>query len=604
MKDLIRSEWRRFRLVALAAGLAHGLALLLMSRAMDVLQLGYGDQAAFVVVYMLLGLTLALLQVGSYRQTSRWLWLIHRPLPPTRIFAALAISALAQLSVAILLPLLVFVAGTHALTTHVVDVRHYVAIFFALAFAFMAWLAGAHASTSRSKAAVAVLLAPILLALHPASVAWLLLPVVICMAWLAFIARHSFRADRSAPIARHTVLLVSALPLQLGFFLLVFQLSRGGIALVDLLGRSPGRTVLQGDSDVDVDAMVRNLTQAFVAKGLEGSADPRVAGWREQLPLLRYATVQPDLDRFPVRHQLGNVAEPWWDDERSIKWTFSHDRMMYHGRNPTTGESRGWWGTGGIESRERFAEVPASGMTRSTLFAIDHESQRQHELISLPAGEWFVGKPVQALDRVLLQTNKRVLAYRENRETLSRFAPPILDWQLALDQDEFAPMVNVFELLDGWLVSLHYFDSRELASFESLNKPWQQVVYIDAAGQSAVVGERSGVRGSNVSLGGSTSVPVSSWWVSPPLYALAHTPDLLDTGLTQPPHFMPLPRIPLFQALAVALMILSLASAHWWLRGTRASASRRGLWLVSCALIGFPAFLSLVCLEPRQAACS
>ncbi len=604
MKDLIRSEWRRFRRLALIVALAHGLSLLLMSRAMDVLQLGYEDQGMFVVVYMLLGLTLALLQVGSYRQTSRWLWLIHRPLPPSRIFGALALSAVAQLAVAVFAPLFLFVAGTDALTTHVVDARHYVSIFHALAFAVMAWLAGAHASTSRSKAAVAVLLAPIILALHPASVWWLLLPVAACIVWLVFIARHSFRADRAAPIARHSVLLLTALPLQLGFFLLVFQLSRASIALVDLLGRSPGRTVLQGDADVDVDAMVRNLNQAFMAKALEGSQDPRVAGWVEQLPLLQSATVPPDLERFPIRHQLGNVAQPWWDDQRSIKWTFSHDRMMYHGRIPTTGESRGWWGTGGIESRERYAEIPASGMTRSMIYAIDHETQRQHELIRLAAGEWFVAKPVHALDRVLLQTNKRVLAYREDRQALLPFAPPVLDWQLPLAQGEHAPMVNIFELLDGWLVSLHYFDARELQSFESLNEPWQQVVHIDADGQSTVVGERLNIRGSKVSIGGASAVPLSSWWVSPPLYALAHAPDLLDTGLTQPPRFTPLPRVPLFQALAIALMLVSLASAHWWLRGTNVRASRRSLWLVSCGLVGIPAFLSLVCLEPRKAACS
>ncbi len=38
-----------------------------------------------------------------------------------------------------------------------------------------------------------------------------------------------------------------------------------------------------------------------------------------------------------------------------------------------------------------------------------------------------------------------------------------------------------------------------------------------------------------------------------------------------------------------------------YMRNTRMAASRRRLWLVSCALLGLPAFLSLVCLEPRRA---
>jgi hypothetical protein len=604
MNDLLRSEWRRFRRLSLIVALFHGVALLLMSRAFDVPQMGYEDQAAMLAVYMLLGLVLAVLQVGSYRQTSRWLWLIHRPLPPSQIFAALAFSALAQLSVAILAPLVVFLVATHAFTNQVVDSRHYVALVVVLAFAMMAWLAGAHASTSRSKAAVAVLLAPLMLALHLASVWWLLVPVLLCVAWLAFIARHGFRADRAAPIVRHTVLLLTALPLQLGFFLLVFQLSKTGVAVVDLLGRSnTGRTVLSTDSDVDVNAMVRNIHVGTLTKGLEKSRDSRVAAWREQLPLLEMIELNPDIDRFPVRNQLGNVARPWWDDQRNIKWTFSHDRMLFRGRDGRTGASRGWWGTQGIGGDTPYAEVPAFGMTRDVLYAIDQDTQRQHQLVRLPAGEWFVARPVKALDRTLLQTNRRVLAYRANREALSQFAPPELDWQISLVKDAPIPgSVIVAELLDGWLVSLYYYDGREFDGFESLINAWQQVYHIDPDGKATIVGERRNVHGENITVG-SVAVPVASWWVSPPLYALAHTPDLLNTGMTKLPRFEPLPDVPLFYPLAISLMLISLAAGYMWLRGAQVRPSRRRLWLVSCALIGVPALLSMVCLEPRKTAC-
>ncbi|MBI4885827.1 MAG: hypothetical protein HY824_01930 [Acidobacteria bacterium] len=604
MNDLIRSEWRRFRRLALIVALCHGAALLLMSRVVDVPQLGYEDQGAMLAVYMLLGLTLALLQVGSYRQTSRWLWLIHRPLPPARIFAALALSALATLGVAVGAPLLVFLAATHVITTQVVDTRHYVALLIALAFVMMAWLAGAHASTSRSRAAVAVLLAPLMLALHLASIWWLLLPVLLCLAWLVFVARHSFRADRAAPIARHGVLLLTALPLQLGFFLLLFQLSKQGLALAELLGRSsPGRTVLATDTDVDIGALLRNLGQSFFRKGLDASRDARATAWREQLPLLPMAGIEPDLERFPVRHQLGNVAAPRWDDKRNIKWTFSHDRMQFLGRDALSGATRGWWGTGGLGSPERFADVPAFGMTPSILYAIDDDTQRQHALVELPQGEWFTGRPVRALDRLLLLSNKRLLSYRLDRDAPAAFSPPKLDWQLPLATKEPAPHVSIVELLDGWLVSLFYSDSREFDGFDSLTDPWQQVVFVDADGRSTVVAERRGIHDHHLSVTGSVMVPVASWWVSPPLYALAHVPDLLDTGLTQAPRFDPLPRVPLFYPLALGLMLLSLAAGYCWLRGTRVSTSRRRLWLGSCALLGVPAFLSLICLEPRTTAC-
>jgi hypothetical protein len=587
--------------LAAIVAVCHGIGLVLISRVADVSQLGHDDQGALLVVYVLVGLTLSLLQVGSYRQGSRWLWLIHRPLPPSRIFAALALSALAALSVAVIAPLLLFLLAADVLTTQVVDSRHYVALFHVLTFTMMAWLAGSHACTSRHRLTVIVLLAPLLMAWHMASVWWLFPPVLIALAWLVFIARHSFRADRDAPIARHRVLLLTALPLQLAFFVIGFQFTKAGVGLVNLLSRSPGRTILATDTDVDVNAAVRNIDITFFAKGLERGRDARVPGWREQLPLLKMGGVQPDIARFPVRHQFGNLAPPRWDDKRNIKWTFSHDRMLFLGREPNTGTTHGWWGTHGVDSLTPFGEVPVSGMTRRTLYVVDDETQRQHELVRLPEGEWFTGRPVNALDRLLLLTNKRLLVYRPDREALSSFAPPALDWQLPLAPGEAAPLaVSLVELLDGWLVSLFYSDAREFDGFKSFIDPWQQVVHIDTNGASTVIAERRGIHDHSVSFTGSVLVPVASWWLSPALYSVAHVPDLLETGLTQPPRFEPLPRVPMFYVMALALMLVSVAGGHAWLRGTQTTASRRRLWLGSCAVLGLPALLSLMCLEPRR----
>ncbi len=602
MKDLFFSEWSRFRRHTFIVFVVHALALLFLSRVTNVLQMPYEDHGAMLLIYILLGITLAVLQVGSYRKPSQWLWLIHRPLAPARIFASLALSALAMLALAVLLPLLVFVLATDVITTQVVDSRHYVVLIHVLAFTMMAWLAGTLACVSRHKATIAVLIAPLLLALHLASVWSLLLPVFICLAWLSWIAMHSFRADKFAPIARTSVLLLTALPLQLAFFLLVFQLSKVGIEAVELVKSSyPAKTVLE--SDPNVAAMLRSFSQDTVIKGLKDSRDPRADSWRQQLPLLDVADVSPDIERFPVRNQIGNLSTFWWDEKRSIEWTFSHDRMMFHGRDPKTGEDRGWWGTTGAGEPQSFAQIPVLTMTSDTLYAIDDTTQRQYELLRLPSGEWFTGRPVRGLDRLLVLTNKRMLAYRADRRNASPFAAPLLDWQLALDSGRNgAPQVNVAELLDGWLVSFFYFPGQEMDGFEGLVLPWQQVVYVAADGASEVVGERRNIRGVNVTIGGGPAVPKASWWLSPLLYTLGRWPDsALDKGLVQPISLAPLPEIRVFYPVALALMLISLGLGYWWLRGAPINKTRRHLWLASCALLSLPAFLSMMCLEPRAA---
>jgi hypothetical protein len=601
MNDLFRSEWRRFRGLALIVALLHAAALFLLSRAVEVQQLGNEDQGMMLVVYMILGLVLAMLQVGSYRRTSRWLWLIHRPVSIAKIFAAQALAAFALLGLAILLPLILFLLGTEFLTSRVVDVRHYVSSVLGLAFVMMAWFAGAFASTSRSKFAICVLLGPLVLLLHTASVWALTAPVVLGVIWMAFIARHGFRADRNAPITRTGVLWITAIPLQIAFFLFAFQASKAGYAVVKLLARSnPGRTVLESDTDFDVEAYLRSLRQSFVAAGLEESGDPRAPLWREQMPMLEITSLSPDVHRFPVRHQFGNDARPWWDDLRGIQWTFDHDRMLFRGRRGTTGEPIGWWGTGGAASNEVFSEAPLHPLTRSVLYEIDPDSQRQREWIRLPDGEWFVGKPVRGGHRLLVLTNRNLSAYRPEPGARFDSAPPKLDWQVPFARNEVPVQVDVAELLDGWLVSLFYCEDREFDGFDSLAAPSQQVLFVSSEGDPVVVGERRNLSGIGISLGDSLTIPAASWWISPPLQIVTRAAEVLfDTGKTRRPGLEFRPAVAGFYSLALALAALSVAGAYLRLRRCRLPRGRRPFWLMSCALFGLPALLSMVVLEPR-----
>jgi hypothetical protein len=601
MRDLFLSEWRRFRGLALLVAGLHALALAFLSRVTFLLQRGADDHLAMLLLYLLLGLALAAVQVGSYRRPSQWLWLVHRPLPPARIFAALALAALALLALAVLLPLAGFVLLTDLATTQVVDARHYGALLHVLAFTAMAWLAGAHACISRHPVTVLVLLAPLVLALHLASVWTLLGPTLFCLAWLAWITLHGFRPDRSAPIARAAVLLPTAIALQLGFFVLGFQLARGAVGAYELARQAaPGRTVLEGDPEAET--LQRNFAQDFLFRGLDGSGDPRAPLWREQLPLLEVAELSSDLERFPLRHQFGNLDSPRWDESRGLQWNFSHDAMRYHGRNPTSGDVAGWWGTRGAGEGDDFDAVPLGNLTPSTLYAVDGEAQRQHELLRLPDGERFVGAPVAAFDRLLVLTDRHVRAYAAPADAVTPFAARRLDWSLPLPAGDPRPVhVSVAELLDGWLVSVFHYAGPEFEGFDGLVRQSQRVWYVDADGTATPVAPEREIRGHSITLGGSPRVPQAAWWLSPPLYLLARAPEaLLELGLVRRTQPLAWPMVPRFVWLAAGGALLSLLLAAWWLRGTGVAPARRALWLLLCVLAGLPGLCSLLCLEPRR----
>ncbi|MGB8635953.1 MAG: hypothetical protein WCD66_13485 [Rhodanobacteraceae bacterium] len=605
MKDLIFSELRRFRWLALLAFIVHFLGLMFLNRISDLMQQPFTGSLVLLFIYMAAGLVLAIVQIGSYRKPSQWAWLIHRPLAPARIFAAMAVSSLILLGLAIFVPLLLLLLGTDLLTTRVVDLRHYLMAVHVFAFAMMAWMAGAHACVSRSRFAVAVLFAPLLLALHLISTVMLFLPVGIALAWLTFVALKSFRANREASIRDHGTLLATALPLQIGLFLLCvvvwrFLFVTGGI----LLGVDPLNTEFPPRGGLV--ATERAKPDQQIALGLAGSEDPRAASWREQLPLLEPLRMGPNLTRFPVREQMSNLPQQsgWYDKERNIRWTFSHDDMLFHGRNPESGVGKGLFGLGGVGDDTPFKSVPVLSdhgdlLTRHALYGLDTKAQSLTLRLTLRDGEQFTDMPQRKFNRMLLLTNQRLLAEREDERAAVTIKPLVADWQLALPRGpQNLDIATVAELMDGWLVSFVYDNGMRQIGFNQFNvsaQPWQQVLFIDADGRPGVVGERQIIPDF-------PAVHRSDWWLSPPLDVLTMVPEAtLDKGFTWP---MPLRLMPKAGSLYVAwlcLLLLSLAGAWWWLRGTRVSPARRGVWLASCAIIGLPALFSLFMLEPREA---
>lgn len=603
MKDLFLSELRRFRTMTVIAGVLHLLVLQFLNRMNDLLQLTYFEGAPFFGFYLLLGLGFALIQIGSYRKPSQWLWLIHRPLPSQQIFGALALAALTVLALVMLLPMLILILGTELFTSKVVDARHYMTAVHLLAFAMMAWFAGAHACLSRHKAAAAVLPVPVLLSMHLISVWWLLLPVSLALAWLGWITLKSFRANREAPVQGHATLLLTALPLQLGLFLVIFEIGSflfltGSI----MVGTDPLNTEFPPKGGV-IESLRSEPKKAMVL-ALDGSRDSRATSWREQLPLLEPTRVGPYVLRFPIRHQLSNLNVPtqWFDETHKIMWTFSHDHMLFHGRNPENGSDHGWWGVGGAGDNSPFAEVPFAShegylMTRSALYAIDDDAHRQHLMLQLPAGEWFVDVPRREFNRLLVLTNQRLLAYRSDRQAVSAFAPPLLDWHVALPHGVAElEYVDIAELMDGWLVSVLYGEGlRQIGftQFSHYTEPSQQMFFVDDESNATVVNERIVQRDY-------PPLQIIDWWFSPLLHLLAEWPDsALDKGLTWPLTHDPLPNVPAFYPVAATLMLLSFVLGFWWLRGRAMPTSRRSLWLVSCAVLGVPAALSLMLMEPR-----
>ncbi|WP_296948569.1 hypothetical protein [uncultured Massilia sp.] len=596
MLDLYLSELRRFRHGAAIYAAASLLALLLLNQLVDLPSAQIGFHLVVLLLYALSGLGFAVYQFASYRQPGRWIWLQHRPLHRAHILGAIVLAAATLIVLAMALPLFATLAALDHVTGRVVDTRHYAGAAWLALSTLSAWLAGGYIVLHRSRWAFLVLAVPLLLTMHLATWSTMLALALAGNAMLLFLLYTVFRPNRCTDgDAPGTA--AGALALQIGLYLVLVwagsMLFQGALMLN---GAHPtmGDTAPRGGL---VEMQRADRPEVFRA-GLAASTDPRAGAWRTALDGRATAGLGPTVDRFAVRGVMTNRAAPTFVDGTD-KWTFSHDRMMYAGHHLRTHAALGWLGTGGRGLPGPFdtQPVPARSnrgggylMTAHDLYDQEATGRLRH-VLHIDGREQLGGGIAELGGRMLVLTNRRVLVLPA-AAAASTAAPA----QIALPRPfgELA-RADAAQVADGTLVSL-VFGMRMLDGVAAM----PQVVYlVDGAGRVSEVGRRELAH----------DLPVlfehKDWWASPALHALTSLPALLvDTG-TIPDEgasrFAPLlrERPAGVWAAAIAAAFVAGLAAMWWTRAARMTARARVAWCLACLLLGVPALLSLMVLQPR-----
>lgn len=598
MKELFLSELRRFRNAALLVAVLHLLLLLCVSRLSDPLPLTWHQHLVFLVFYLLWGVGFAVWQFATYRQPSRWIWLLHRPLAPRRIGAALGAASSVLILFAIGLPLLAAIAATDLLSARAVDLRHYMMVLFIVMACLNAWLAGAYVMLNGRLSAAVVAVVPALLMGRLATGFDLLLPAAVSTCLLAILALGAFKPERTAPPRRPLAVLAAGLPLQLGFYFVLLwggtfafqygQMLAGVHPLSSPVSPAGGHTEL-----------TRADGRAAFLLGLAASNDPRADHWRRQLPLLDIGHLSPMTLQLPLRHQITNIdSSHYTDSERHLAWNFSHDSMRFESRDLHTGAARGSFGPGGPDSQGTFDAVPLTDgpwlMLPQQLYRYDVAARRFAKVLKVPAPEKLTGSPKEIGKRWYVLTDRRLIVYAQPDDAPGALARALFSVALpgrlpGLQRIDIAP------LLDGTLLSFNH--GRGMAEGEPDAR--QSVLFVDEAGRARVVAERA------LAHDFAPLFEHKDWWLSPLTHAVLALPSLIDNGdmaVAGKGEFadtMALPRPPEVQAWALLVSLLSACAAWYWLgRGGVTGARRRG-WTLAVLLCGLPCLGVLALLQPR-----
>jgi hypothetical protein len=596
MLDLYLSELRRLRNGAAIYGAVTLLVMTGICRVTDLASASLEVHLGLILVAMLSGLGLAVYQLGSYRQPSRWIWLLHRPLHRGRILAAIGLASATLIALALVLPLFVVLLGQDHFTARVIDQRHYAGVAFLGLSALSAWLAGAYIVLHRSRWAFVILVLPIIMTIHLGAWYVMLALSLACNALLAGLVATVFRPDRIAPSKALTTT-ASALPLQAGFYLALLwggtTLFLMGLTIARMDPQAPGQAQAGGLLEV-----LRATPREAMLAGLRAAGDARAPAWRASLSADNTAGLGPGVRGFAVRGLMTNMGTVSFSDGQEGMWSFSHDRMLYKGLNSRTSAPLGWYGAGGRGDLTPFDSQPvAQGdnhghgylMSAHDIYAMEAGGTRLRHLLHVEGSERLSGGIATLGRHTAVLTNRRLLVFGLG-------AAPSLDAELPLPLP-FGDLarVGLAQVADGLLVSFTGGKRR----LDGVADVRQLIWLIDPSGQAHEVAQRV------LAHDFPPLFEHRDWWLSPALHALVNLPDILiDEGVVPDygaSRFEPLlrPRPAGVWAAAIVLALLSGLGAAWWTRGARMRTRARLVWCLVCLLLGVPALLSLMVLRPR-----
>lgn len=591
MIDLFKGELLRFRLWAALAAIVNVVVLGFLSSMIDMAQQPILIYQVFGAVYAVAGALLGLYQMGTYRKPNQWLNLLHRPLHRLQIAGALSGASTALLLLSTALPIALVALYQNTMTARVVDLRHWLLPLAAWLIAVSGHLAGAYSMVGNRRYSFAAVLLPGLLVFARASGAAMLAVQCVLIAILAAMLAIAFKPDPAAPSRNPAAVLAIALPVQLGMYFLIWMMGYGVEVAWTVTGTHPlDRPAPPAGGYTEAD---RADGRDMLLLGIEGSRDPEVALWREQIALSDVHTIHP-VRALPVEGSMTNLSpQEWGDGDNNLWMVFSHDRARFVTRSLREQRRIGELGVG-----EEQAAFPGPTMPYGTTFLYnaqaayqyDSQQQRMFERFRLPTGETMASPPEPAGDNLVMLSDRATYFY-PGREAMNGLGlmQPLMRVAMPGPVGNLS-RIDVIELLDGYLVSYTY--TLGVRSGQ-LQHPFQQVLRVDGKGQAREVARRE------LSIDLPSLYTNRNTWLSPVLRALCLRAQSLFAAkdpLRAKPESMPVPVL----LLAAACCLLSLLGAAWLTAKQTHSQRGRAGWILLCGVIGLPALASLWLMYPRR----
>ena len=603
MYELFKSELLRLRKGALI-GLLAFITLFFMAPRLGFWEIlhrnmGFIVMAGAIVLSLAFGIVHGLL----WRKKKFWVFLIHRPLAPMRIYLSLMGAAVAAIFTSVFLSLFITTVSYDAFTDRVVDMRHYLFILYITLLSIACYMVGNLTVLHRSRFTIltfytlAIAFFP-----EPQNMLAQFLPLILMLGGLFYLNMQCFKPDLNQPIgsALATSLLATGTSYGLGVVLIFATVVFYHLPLT-IVGQHP-------DMDPKDGSMKKIWVDNFrhgVGYVLENSDHPQAQHYARQASLAQRRNLPIQQWQPPRPHQLHRFdnSDALYNPDTGDIWKFSHDEMLLLGMSSLTGKFIGAIGHNGLISdlnqatdADRFSDVPhLSGeqflSTENALYALDFDTHTLLLKHKTELGEYYTSSLWVGEQKALMSTNTHLLLF-DISTLLDDFSQLHVDHQVAYpDSTTNAEFAYGLPVADGYLLLFlaeHYF---------GFDRPGAEVYITRLDGSFEHLGGRefhvydhpAWIRHYN-------------FMVAPFIYVteelLMHSIDPYDS------RFLGMENLKLqyypnaILAVAITLQLASIFVLWRLTHGATLTTSLRRTWFGLVAVLGLPALISYLLLHP------
>jgi hypothetical protein len=590
MKALFLSELYRFRMSAIISFIVYALLLLVVNSNQGLLNIGGMQQATMLYLPSGCAFAFAIVQMSTYKNISRWTYLIHRPMKLTHVMASLWLTGFCLLSLIFVLPVTIVYVCTDIWQLAVFEARHYFWLLHIWGFLVNFYLMGFIASLYPSKITLSLLFTPII---------WYSLDVfpeiglfshVLLFVMLLVLYKAVIKPDIQSTSMSMKKSLLFGFSLQAGLYVslsIVFLFLTAIFLMSNNRNSGIEPSFYHSDSKDAFQVMLKQLPNdeaSYLSSEIELANITR-SSFRFDKPINNQTFDQP---------HYYDLSGGLYSPESKQEWSFNHSAKKFEQFNHSNDEKIVVIDQGSRSNTLDFVPIVRGRFIydKASVWLFDSKELNLYNKFTLENNEFILPYFKETSSYLWLLTTKNIHMFLQadvnyNTEIMS----PLITTKLPKGNIN-AHTMHVAEVSDGYLYLIIYADSSlDLSMMQRAESVAGNAYLIHAKfdGSSRLL--------SQYEIPNRASIwnLWSSYLVSP-VYAYLEYELKTKPGMTSLNHYVP-KQVWIFSSI-FTLLIFIIAGAL--LRNTQLSLHKKIIWMLFSGIGGLPGIISCWLLTERK----